>query len=347
MTSARDPSPSAAPGSGTSASPASGSPAPRAPGAASRVAPGPKGAAQARGADQFPAREKVLGHLAMALFALVISGSFSLGGRAAAHIAPEALNALRFAIAAGVLAAAAALGPGIRRAQLAAPWRYPLLGGLLSVYFILMFVALRITDPVSTGAVFTLTPILSASFAWLLLRQGVPPRMAFALALGGAGALWVIFDGDLASLLAFRIDRGEAIFFVGVVAHALYTPLVRRLNRGEPAVAFSFWTVSAAFALIALTALATGALGATDWGALPPVVWAAAIYLALGATALTFFLLQFAALRLPSGKVMAYGYLVPSFVVLWEGLFAGQWPPLGVLAGIAATMAAMLLLLRD
>lgn len=283
----------------------------------------------------------------MLLFALVISGSFSLGGRAAALIAPEALNAARFALGSGVLAGAAMMGPGLRRAQLAAPWRYPLLGGLLALYFILMFVALRITDPVSTGAVFTLTPILSAIFGWLLLRQAAPPRMAGALALGGLGAVWVIFDADLDRLLAFRIERGEAIFFAGVAAHALYTPLVRKLNRGEPALAFSFWTMLAACGIIWAVALSTGAVVATDWGALPPIVWGAIVYLALGATALTFFLLQFAAMRLPAGKVMAYGYLVPSFIVLWEGIFGGTWPHLPILAGIGVTIVAMLLLLRE
>jgi len=294
-----------------------------------------------------PTPDRSLGHLAMLLFALVISGSFSLGGRAAALIAPEALNAARFAIGAGVLAGAASLGPGLRRAQLAAPWRYPLLGGLLALYFILMFVALRITDPVSTGAVFTLTPILSALFAWVLLRQAAPPRMAGALALGGLGAVWVIFDGELDRLLAFEIGRGEAIFFVGVAAHALYPPLIRKLNRGEPALAFSFWTLLSGCGIVWIAGLATGAIARTDWAALPPIVWAAILYLALGATALSFFLLQFAALRLPAGKVMAYGYLVPSFIVLWEGIFGGHWPHPPVLAGIAVTVVAMLLLLRE
>jgi hypothetical protein len=34
-------------------------------------------------------------------------------------------------------------------------------------------------------------------------------------------------------------------------------------------------------------------------------------------------------------------------VVLWEGLFAGQWAPPSVLAGIGVTAAAMLLLLKE
>ncbi|MEO1611696.1 MAG: EamA family transporter, partial [Pseudomonadota bacterium] len=56
---------------------------------------------------------------------------------------------------------------------------------------------------------------------------------------------------------------------------------------------------------------------------------------------------QFATLRLPAGKVMAYGYLVPSFVILWEGLFAASWVAAPVWLGVGATVLALLLLLKD
>jgi drug/metabolite transporter (DMT)-like permease len=61
----------------------------------------------------------------------------------------------------------------------------------------------------------------------------------------------------------------------------------------------------------------------------------------------TFFLLQYAAMRLPAGKVMAYGYLVPSFVILWEGLFGGNWVAPQVWFGVAATIVALAMLLRE
>ena len=45
----------------------------------------------------------------------------------------------------------------------------------MAAYFVLMFEALAITDPVSTGAVFTLTPLMSAIFGYLLMRQITTP----------------------------------------------------------------------------------------------------------------------------------------------------------------------------
>jgi len=70
------------------------------------------------------------------------------------------------------------------------------------------------------------------------------------------------------------------------------------------------------------------------------------LYTAIFASALSFFLLRYAALRLPSSKVMAYTYLVPSWVILVEYAAGRGAPPLAVTGGIALTMAALALLLK-
>ena len=44
---------------------------------------------------------------------------------------------------------------------------------------------------------------------------------------------------------------------------------------------------------------------------------------------------------------MAYGYLVPSFVILWEGLLGHGWVAAPVWLGVAATIGALLILLKD
>ena len=285
------------------------------------------------------------GHVAMLLFSALVAGSFSLGVMSANEIAPAALNAARFWLAAVVIGVAAALTTGIPRSAAQAPWRYLVLGGLFGAYFVLMFEGLKTAPAVSAAAVFTLTPILSGVFGWLLLRQVTTPRMALALAIGAAGALWVIFRADLSALAAFEIGRGEAIYFVGCVSHAIYTPMVRRLNRGEPAVVFTFGMLLAGGLL--LTVYGWGDIRATDWGALPGIVWITLAYLAVFASATTFVLLQFASMRLPSAKVMAYTYLTPSWVILWEILLGRDAPPILVLGGICLTIVALILLLRD
>lgn len=288
--------------------------------------------------------QELRGHLAMLLFSCLVAGSFSLGVLAAPHIAPAALNALRFLIAAVLVGTAALATTGIPRSAFRAPWRYFVLGGVFGVYFVLMFEGLKTANPVSASAVFTLVPVMAAGFGWLLLRQITTRRMALALAIGAAGAVWVIFRADIAAVLRFEIGRGEWIYFWGCVAHALYTPLVPKLNRGEPPVVFTFGMLCAACLTVGL--YGAGDILATDWAALPGIVWVTILYVAIFASAMTFVLMQYAALRLPSAKVMAYTYLVPSWVILWEAAWGNGVPPVAVLAGVALTVLSLLMLLR-
>lgn len=285
------------------------------------------------------------GHLAMLLFSMLIAGSFSLGTRIANMMDPAALMAVRFLIAGVIVGALAWAGPGIRREHLAAPWRYLVLGGLFAIYFALMFEGLKTAAPVSASAVFTLVPIMTAIFGYSLLGQRITRRMAMALGVGAVGAVWVIFGGQLSALLQFDIGRGEAIYFVGAIAHAIYSPMVRKLNRGEPTVVFTFGMIVAGFGFLFLLGLPD--LLATDWQALPLLFWLGLGYLAVFASAATFLLLQYASLNLPSGKVMAYTYLTPSWVVLWELGMTGRVPPPAILAGVLATMLSVSLLLKD
>ena len=280
----------------------------------------------------------------MLLFAAMIAGAFSIGKRAAPLIDPAALTAMRFLCALAVMGVAVILlRVRVERSHAKAPWRYLILGGLMGLYFVLMFEALKTAQPVSTSAIFTLIPAMSAGFGWLLMRQRFTLMAQLALVIGAIGAVWVIFRADLDALLALDIGYGETIFFFGCIAHAVYAPMVPRLNRGEPVLVFTLGTISGA--LIVVGIYATPAILATDWTALPAIVWITIGYLAIFTTAGTFALLQFAALRLPSGKVMAYGYLVPAFVALYEGLLGHGWPAPMVWAGVGLILCALLILL--
>ena len=281
----------------------------------------------------------------MLVFSALIAGSFSLGGLMANLISPTAFSALRFLLAAGFVGTAALATGSFRASAFQSPWRYLALGLCLAAYFVLMFEGLKTAPPVATAAVFTLTPLLSAAFGWLLLRQITTPRIAAALAIGGAGAIWVIFRADIAALLRFEVGRGEITYFWGCLAHALYTPLVRKLNRGESPLVFSFGVLVTGFLLLTLWGWPD--IRATDWTALPAIVWITLLYTAFFASAVTFVLLQYAALRLPASKVMAYTYLTPAWVILWEIALGNPAPSGLVLIGVAATVVALGMLVRE
>jgi drug/metabolite transporter (DMT)-like permease len=287
-------------------------------------------------------REKLKGHLAMLLFAVLIAGSFSFGGLAARYMEAEPLTLWRYILTIVVMAA---LAFGAFKVPAVWPkeiWRFLLLGGLIAIYMLTMFTALEFTSPIATGAVFTLMPLLSAGFALPVLGQKTRPGVLAGLIIAAAGAVWVIFRGNIGAILSFDIGTGEMIFFAGVICHALYVPLIRRFDRGEPAVAFGFWvTVGAALWLVP-----PGIRGLieTDFSALPLAVYAAVAYLAVVTTAFTFLLLQYASMRLPASKVLGYGYLTPSFIILLEGLLGHGWASLPVLAGALVTACGLALM---
>jgi drug/metabolite transporter (DMT)-like permease len=258
------------------------------------------------------------------------------------HLAPAPLNSVRFVLAA-LLMGGFAFGVTRQRFVLPpAPWRFGIMGFLMAIYFVTMFVALEITQPVATSAVFTLIPLMTAGFALFLVKQKSGPPVLLSLLLAGLGSLWVIFRGSLEALLRFEIGTGELIFFVGCLAYALYTPLLRRFSRGEPAMVLSFWTLVAS--AIWITAWALPEVVAADWMALPALVWWVVLYLAVGSTAICFFLIQFAARHLPAAKVIAYGYLTPAFVIVLEGLAGHGWTSVSVATGAAVTILGLVVL---
>lgn len=284
------------------------------------------------------------GHLAMLGFSLLAAGSFVFGHMQAGDIPSTAMMAIRFWIAFGVLSGLACalgqgIGPAMRRAYAFMP-----IGGLMAVYFITMFEALSLTTAVSTAAVFTLTPLMTAGLAWFIAGQRTGIWTLSALLIGGAGAIWVIFRADFGAVLRFELGRGEAIFLIGVIAHAFYPPLLRRWSRGESPLQS------------AIGSALGGAVVATIWGmsdllALESTdmtlsIWGLILYLAIGGTAITFFLMQFAIARLSGAKVMAYTYAIPCWVVLWGLLFQGQTLPGPMWFGIGAAALALVMLLR-
>lgn len=281
----------------------------------------------------------------MLAFSALVAGSFSLGQRIANQIDPAALTLARFALAFVVMAALVQVGPGFRRAHLRAPWRWGLLGGIYAIYFVLMFEGLKTASSVSTAAVFTLSPILSAGFGWLLLRQVTTPRMALALAVGASGALWVIFRADWGAFLRFEVGQGELTYFVGCIVHAALPAAMKMTNRGEPQLVATTFLLAGGF--VTLLPWGLGPALATDWAGLSPLVWVTVAYVALIASGATAFLLALASQRLPGAKVMAYTYLVPSWVIGWELALGGSPPPVLVLGGVGLTVVALLLLLKD
>ena len=283
------------------------------------------------------------GHLAMLAFSGLVAGSFALGVKVANDITPAAFTLIRFVIAVSILATVLLIKTEFTKKVFKAPWRFFVLGGCIAIYFVLMFEGLKIASSVSLAAVFTFAPLLSGLFCYILVRQKMSLSIFTALIIGAIGALWVVFEGNFQRLIMLEFGLGEMIFFCGVVFHALYTPLSRKLNRGESPLGFAFATTLGATILMIFYGI--GDVYQTDLLNLSWMVWLTLFYTALFASALTFFLIQYATLVLPSSKVMAYTYLVPSWALMWELGLGQNISIYNIGLGILLTIFALVILL--
>ena len=294
--------------------------------------------------DSLPAGQ-ARAHGAMLVYAFLVSTSFPVGAAITHDLDPVVLTCLRFACAALTFALVVTAAGEWRRPELGGLLRYAAISLTMVGFFVLMFEALRWTDPLSAGALFTLTPLMTAVIGYLVVRQRCSLWQLACLLLGALAASWVVFDGSLAKLLAFDLGTGELLFLGGVLCFAAYSPAVKRLHRGESLLLLTFWVLLGGAVLLGI--YSAPRMLATDWTLVPEGVFLGIAYLAVFNTAGTFYIAKYASLRLQAFKVMAYTYLTPAFVVLLEVALGRDWPSASVIAGIAATAAVTLLLQRS
>lgn len=288
------------------------------------------------------ATEGLRAHLAMLLFILVISTTFPVGEAITASLEPIALTFLRFFIATLVLAAVVLANGTWVRPSLIQGAKAAFVGSLLAFYFIAMFEALRFTSAINTGALFALIPAMTAAFGWLILGQTLSRRQLLCLVVAGFGAITVLYGDNLAALSKMSLGFGERLFLVGCVAFAAYSPFVRKFHGSESLSLFTLWVLMGG--TLALFIVGLPVIAGVDWFAVPHSTYAGIVYLAVFPTALTFYLAKYASVRLPSGQVMAYTYLLPAFVVVEKTMIGGPPPSSTVVAGVAITAAATFLL---
>lgn len=295
------------------------------------------------GAGRAPSRPLV--HGAMLFSAFLVSTSFTVGKAITPTLDPVMLTLLRFLLATALFAPYVHHTFGLSFPGWKALGRYSLISGALVGFFWLMFLSLRITQPMNTGVIFTTVPGISGLFSCFLVRERLGIHRLFALGLAMTGALWVIFDGKLEHLLALRLNHGDLLFFGGCLMMALYMPLVKLFHRGEPMAIMTLWILITGSLWLLLFSLPR--FPAILWSTIPRATWIGIVYLAVFTTIITFFLSQWATLHLGPTRVMAYSYLYPPLLVVLEWCLHHRLPPSSTVIGILIILPAMVIVQQD
>lgn len=284
-------------------------------------------------------------HGSMVVSALLVSTSFMVAQAISPLLDPVVITLIRFVLAVLFFAPYIAKKYGLHFPGWQACFRYALISAHLVGFFWLMFLALRVTSPLNTGAIFTTVPGISGIYSAILIheRLGIPRISALLLAM--VGALWVIFEGDIQRLLALRYNLGDVFFFAGCLLMAAYTPLVKKLHRGEPMAIMTFWILITGALWLCIFSLFS--LPSLPVMAIQSKVWFGIAYLAFFTTIITFFISQWATLHIGPTRVMAYSYLYPPCIVALEWIFHHKSPEWSTMLGIVVILPAMILVQKE
>lgn len=292
---------------------------------------------------KFPSKSVTSGHMAMLLFSLLVSGSFVLGSIIANLISPDLVTFLRFLIAFIAIAILIFYQSKFCFLKYLSIGRSLILGALISIYFITMFEGLKTASSTSMAVVFTLTPLLAGFFDLIFSNRVMSKKVWITVVVAAIGALWIIFDGNIQNFINFKVGYGEKLFFIGCICHALYAALIPKFNNGEPAIIQTFGTLISGIIILGL--FSNKEIIYYSWIDFPVIVLLTILYLAIFATAASFFLIQYSAVRLSSIKVMAYTYAVPIWVVLLQIIFLQQLPNTITFVGAFVILVSLLILL--
>jgi len=291
-------------------------------------------------------RETYKAHAALLLFAFLVSTSFTIGRTITFALDPAALTFLRFSMAVMIFIAILVVsGEKLRLPDLRSWLRYFFLALLLVIFFVTMFEGLRWTTPIAAGAVFTLIPFMTAIIAFVGFGQKMKLVSFAGLLIASLASIWIMFNGDLQAIASLKLGKGEMIFLIGCVSYAGYAPAVQKLHKGDRLIYLTLWTLLAGAILLFIygrTAILT-----TQWHLVSSYVYLSIAWLTVFTTAITFYLIQYAAVRLPSVKVMSYTLLIPAFILLQHLLLGGGWPDMPILIALGVLSGAMLVLQRS
>ncbi|WP_250657732.1 DMT family transporter [Alkalimarinus coralli] len=281
-------------------------------------------------------------HGLMVLMVLLAASSFPIGAIITDALPPDVMMFIRFLTAAALFAPYVFIKNGLNIPPLKSLLGYAMISLPLVTFFWCMFESLRYTTPLNTGALYTTVPAITAIFAFFINNESPGKLRSLGLLAGTAGALWIVFRGDINALLSLSINYGDMVFLVGCLFMGLYNPLVRKLYNGEPMELMTFWVILIGSGWLFL--LSASKLSSIDWPVVETKVYAGILYLSFFTTLVTFFLVQFGTVKIGATKVASYSFLVPLFVIILSVVVGMGSFDVAILPGIGLVLAAILLI---
>jgi drug/metabolite transporter (DMT)-like permease len=283
-------------------------------------------------------------HLLVLLATFLVAGSFLASAKLSGIIDSISLTLFRFFVASLFLSPIVFLNKKYRDKVLSTMPRTMVISLFYSLYFIGLFKALETTTALNTGTLFTLVPLLTAILCIFFLKQKLSLKQLFIYLVGIVGTCIVVFKADINLFLNFSLNQGDIIFLFAIVAMSLYSITLKLFHKKDDEVlVLVFCTLigSCIWMLLTLVILDVP----LNWGKIQGDYIYYMFYLILGATLMTVYLYQQAAINIGPKKVMAYVYLNPVAIAILLFVFGNQVILGKVIVGIIISTITTFLLL--
>jgi drug/metabolite transporter (DMT)-like permease len=252
---------------------------------------------------------------------------------------PLALNALRFPLAAGVLALVVTRRPGSLPDR--SDWAQLVLLGVMGNVVYQMCFILGIDATLAGNA----SLLLATSPVWTVLlsvavRHEEPNGLVFlgsAFTLGGMGL--VVVGGAAAVGWGWETLRGDALMVAAAFLWALYTVGSGRFVRKYGAVRTTAWTLWVGTPFLVL--IGAPSLIATSWATVPAWVWGGVVYAGVFSVGIAYLLWYRGVHRLGNSRTALYSNLVPVAALLTAWLWLHEVPTWLQIGGAAVILAGI------
>ncbi|ABZ77102.1 protein of unknown function DUF6 transmembrane [Shewanella halifaxensis HAW-EB4] len=285
--------------------------------------------------------KSALPHLQMLLFTFVIAMTFPIGKQLMLEVPPMIATWLRYIIAAILFTLLLAVTRRLRLPSWKSLVRYTLVSLPSLLYFTAMFSALTQTAAFATSALYTSVPLITALLVVLVNRHLGKLSNWAALGLGFVGALALVMQQASDSSIDVTWNSGYTLFMLGCIAMAANPLIIKACYREEGFMVFTGWSLFAASLLLSLALMPE--IVAYNWLQVSSDAWLATLYLAIFATAISFFLFQRASVSLAPQQVSAYVFLIPVFVLLTGESIEVNWNyTIPAILSVTFTMALLM-----
>ncbi|MEU6366627.1 DMT family transporter [Streptomyces sp. NPDC046931] len=252
--------------------------------------------------------------------ALFWSSSYAVTKQVLADVGPLSIGAIRFTIAAGLLAVMVR----VRRNPVARPEarqrRMIYLSGLLGItaYFVLENIGVELSTASDASLIVATYPLMTMLLELVIFRTRMPlPRVGGVL-LATVGAFLVVRNG--AEVGGGERWLGDVLLLFGGLVWAGYNVLAKYAGRGQDSVNLTYYqTVAGAAGFLLASCLEIG-----DWQSPGGTAWLLLAYLAVACSVGGFLLYNYGLRHMTSSVAVNILNLVPVFGVLGAVVINGE-----------------------